>query len=165
MWKQQHKVNTTAIRVPPKDLGDIEDLQPAKDVFWVLMPLHKSGPYGKECVSPGDFSMHGTTDKYFANLFNILATVCEEKKDGGWLLKVSRENDKVWNRVIEGIAKIEMGEVDQNLIKWVKDRAYQGRFFDSTVTDAVQKAKERLAREKEAKRKRRSKNSGTEEIM
>ena len=108
---RKQKTHTTATRSPPKNLGKVKDLSAAHDVYWVLMPLHKSGPYGDGCISPGDFSVSATKDQFFANLFNIMATVVEEPKDGGWLLDVSKDNQRLRDSVIEGIAKFAGGTV------------------------------------------------------
>ena len=163
---RKQKTHTTATRSPPKNLGKVKDLSAAHDVYWVLMPLHKSGPYGDGCISPGDFSVSATKDQFFANLFNIMATVVEEPKDGGWLLDVSKDNQRLRDSVIEGIAKFEMGESDPIFVKWLEKRAHQGRFFDPEVTNAVQKAKNRIAKENLEKKNRKSaKNRAKSEIM
>jgi len=153
----RHLVNssTSATRGPPVGLGTIDDLSPAKEVYWVLMPLVDSGPYGKGCISPGDYRTSSTEYPHYAHLFNTLATVAEDPKQGGWLIKVSKEKRELWNKTVRKIALVELGFADAETHSWLSKRAVQCRFYDPEVTDAVEQAKKVIDREQKEKLQRR----------
>ena len=130
------------------DFGQISDIHPAKEVYWICIPIHDKGPLPSASDCFGDYDTSNTQYAFYKHLQDALASCVENGNFGGYTLTVNQNDKRLTRNVLEAIVNFNTRGDDDKLTTGLMKRVKRGRFFSPSVNIALKETADEIKKQR-----------------